>query len=99
MTDAYVIEIGEEAIGLVVREAESAQRRNYFRFYASVKGFQSLEGKSFTSPESAKRSAVVVAKQRQRHAPIFDLSKTPPDHALNLPHLTQVNPIDLTAAC
>ena len=62
MSDAYVIEVDEEAIGLVVRD-ETARNRRSFRFYSSVKRFQSLEGKSFPSPKSAKRSVLAIAEQ------------------------------------
>lgn len=63
MTDAYVIEIGEEAIGLIVRDEEAPRQKNGFRFHASVKGFQSLEDKIFPNPESAKRAAILVVEQ------------------------------------
>lgn len=62
MAEAYVIEVDEEAIGLVVRD-ETARNHLSFHFYSSAKRFQSLEGKSFPSPKSAKRSALAIAEQ------------------------------------
>lgn len=99
MTDAYVIEIGEEAIGLVVRETEITHRSRSYRFYASKKGFQTLEGKMFPNPESARRSAIVVSEQRLQASPVIS-SLRPPRSNQNSPlHFSQVEPIDLPAAC
>lgn len=57
MAHAYIIEVGEEAAGIVVREAcEPGQRRGY-RFYASRRKFLALEGRVFSNPEQARKSA------------------------------------------
>ncbi len=64
MVDAYVIEIGDEAIGLVVREEQNTRQKLAFRFYASSKNFHHLDGRAFPSPENAKRSAVEMSKRR-----------------------------------
>lgn len=98
MTDAYVIEIGEEAIGLVVREASGSRACKGYRFYASTKGYQSLEGKIFSNPESARRSAKVLAERKPKSAPAL----IDPVDNINQTHQTQfsqIKPIDLPAAC
>lgn len=64
MADAYVIEIGDEAIGLVVREEQNTRQKGAFRFYASSKNFHHLDGRSFPSPQNAKRHVMEVSKRR-----------------------------------
>jgi hypothetical protein len=99
MTNAYVIEIGEEAIGLVVREVEPNFRGRNYRFYASVKAFQSLEGKMFPNPESARRSAIIVSEQRSQSSHILSPNSLNRSNQSKSLHFTQVAPIDLPAAC
>jgi hypothetical protein len=99
MTDAYVIEIDEDAIGLVVREASESRAGKGYRFYASVKHYQSLEGKLFPNPESARRSAKVLFAERLKSVPVLT---DPVDNLINQPHqmrFSQIKPIDLPAAC
>jgi hypothetical protein len=99
MTDAYVIEIGEEAIGLVVRETENVHRSRSYRFYASKKGFHILEGKMFPNPESARRSAIYVSEQKLQASPVI-APLSPPSKFQNAPvDYRQVEPINLAAAC
>lgn len=40
MNDAYVIEIGEEAVGLVVREEASTGHKRVFKFLLVFKRFR-----------------------------------------------------------
>lgn len=99
MTNAYVIEIDEEAVGLVVREPENCRRGQGYRFYASAKGFQALEGKIFSNPQSAWRSARIVSGQRAHPSPA---SIVPSDNFSDRHHSAQfahINTIDLPAAC
>lgn len=99
MTDAYVIEIGEDAIGLVVREARETRAGKGYRFYASVKHYRSLEGKIFPNPESARRSAKVLSSQKLDSAHVLS---DPVSHLVNQLQQTQFSqnePIDLPAAC
>ena len=99
MTDAYVIEIGEDAIGLVVREARETRAGKGYRFYASVKHYRSLEGKIFPNPESAIRSAKVLSSQKLDSAHVLS---DPVSHLVNQLQQTQFSqnePIDLPAAC
>ena len=99
MTDAYVIEIGEDSIGLVVREARETRAGKGYRFYASVKHYQSLDGKIFPNPESARRSAEVLSSQKLKSAPVLI---DPVMYLVNQPQQTQfsqIEPIDPPAAC
>lgn len=99
MTDAYVIEIGEDAVGLVVRESRGARREKFYRFYASVKGYQSLEGKIFSNPESARRSAeLVLAQSLQSSRTLTDPNGRIVDEHSQI-QFGQILPIDLPAAC
>ena len=51
MSDAYIIEIGSQAAGIVVRTAEG------YRFFAATHRFNSLEGQLFRNPRQAERAA------------------------------------------
>jgi hypothetical protein len=62
MSDAYVIEIGEEAIGIVARES------NGFRFYAAKGLFRPLEGRVFESARKA-HSAALDLRRRSASTP------------------------------
>ena len=55
MSNAYVIEINDEAIGLVVREDNEYNDRYSYRFYASSSQFLSLDGQIFNNPEKARK--------------------------------------------
>ena len=50
MFHAYIVEVGEEAVGVVARET------NGYRFYAAKQSFRSLEGRS-SSPAPKTREA------------------------------------------
>jgi hypothetical protein len=52
MFDAYIIELREEAVGLVARDAD-----NGYRFYAAKHSFRVLEGQLFESAENARDAA------------------------------------------
>jgi len=52
MTDAIVIEVEGEAVGLVLKE------RDGFRFLASHRDHEPLEGRLFRSPFAAERAAI-----------------------------------------
>lgn len=62
MSDAYVIEIGEEAVGIVAREPQG------FRFYAAKGLFRPLEGRVFDSAKKA-HSAALDLRRRSTQAP------------------------------
>jgi len=52
MSDAYVIEVEGEAVGVVVKE------RQGFRFVASNRDHLPLEGRLFPTPTAAERAAI-----------------------------------------
>lgn len=99
MIDAYVIEIAEEAIGLVVRAESGARRKKGFRFYTSVKDYQSLDGEIFPNPESAQRAAMIMTERRLNHKMSLTLAKAEPQFTQIPAQLNQINPIDLAATC
>lgn len=51
MTDAYVIEINDEAAGIIVRTGRD------YSFYASNPLYAELEGVTFSSPSKAEHAA------------------------------------------
>jgi hypothetical protein len=52
MSDAYVIELQGNAVGIIVRQSTTA-----FRFMAALHGFNSLEGREFAGPFQAEKAA------------------------------------------
>ena len=50
-SDRYVIEIGSEQAGIVVRDPDG------YRFFAASQRFQSLEGRLFRNAREAERAA------------------------------------------
>jgi hypothetical protein len=57
MSDAFVIEVEGDAVGLVVKEREG------FRFVASNRDHLPLEGRLFRSPNAAERAVVEARRQ------------------------------------
>jgi hypothetical protein len=51
MSDAYIIEVGSQAAGIVVRTTDG------YRFFAAAHRFNSLEGQLFRNPRQAERAA------------------------------------------
>jgi hypothetical protein len=99
MTDAYVIEVDEDAVGLVVRESGGASRRQGYRFYASLKGYQSLEGRLFSNPESARRSAKAVSRRRRQSSSLLaDQDADIAGYCSRAP-FAGIAPIDLATTC
>ncbi|MGB3809097.1 MAG: hypothetical protein WA943_03310 [Parvibaculum sp.] len=62
MTDAFVIEVNNEAAGIIVRTGED------YRFYASSPRYSALEGSSFPSAAKATLAARELGKKRYRAA-------------------------------
>jgi hypothetical protein len=58
---AFIIETGDIAAGVVVREAKS------YRFFAAHGDFRALEGARFTTPAAAQKAADLVYASK-RHA-------------------------------
>jgi hypothetical protein len=59
MSDAYVIEIDDVAVGVVVRQGEADGGRRYC-FYAANAPFRSIDGKAFPTPDKARKAAVAL---------------------------------------
>jgi hypothetical protein len=62
MFHAYIIEVGGEAAGILAREGER------FRFHATARAYEPLEGRIFADPWAAQRAARLALKDDQRGA-------------------------------
>jgi hypothetical protein len=58
MSDTYIIEVGSQPAGIVVRDPRG------FRFFAASHGFNRLEGQVFRSAREAERAALRLANGR-----------------------------------
>ena len=54
MSDAYVIELQGNAVGIIVR---GSHEEPAYRFMAALHGFNSLEGVEFSGPFQAEKAA------------------------------------------
>ena len=57
---AYVIEVDDEDVGIVVRDDDAS-----FRFYAATRAFHALDQRRFPNPQAAQRAAYAVAHPRR----------------------------------
>jgi hypothetical protein len=55
MSDTYIIEVGSQAAGIVVRDAKG------YRFFAATRRFNPLEGRLFRNARDAERAARLLA--------------------------------------
>jgi hypothetical protein len=55
MSDSYIIEVGSQPAGIVVRNPEG------YRFFAASHRFNRLEGQTFRNPREAERAAIRLA--------------------------------------
>jgi len=55
MSDTYIIEIGSQAAGIVVRDPAG------YRFFAASRRFSRLEGRLFRNAREAERAAIRLA--------------------------------------
>jgi hypothetical protein len=55
MSNSYIIEVGSQAAGIVVRDARG------YRFFAANRRFNSLEGRLFRNVREAERAARLLA--------------------------------------
>lgn len=62
MFNAYVIEAGNEAAGIVIREGHR------FRFHSSSRRYWDLEGRYFRKPHDAQRAALDLIALRPARA-------------------------------
>ena len=61
-SQAYIIEIGSDAVGIIVREAGNSA----FHFHAALNEFQFLDGKMFATPQAAQAAADAHGAKRAR---------------------------------
>lgn len=61
-SQAYIIEIGSDAVGIVVREAGES----VFHFHSALSSFRSLDGKKFPTPQAAHKAALAHGTRRSR---------------------------------
>ena len=61
-SQAYIIEIGSDAVGIVVREAGEAS----FQFHSALSAYRSLDGKKFATAQAAHRAALDHGARRTR---------------------------------
>jgi hypothetical protein len=61
MSEAYSIEVAEEQIGIVMRQAGET----LFRFHSAIRAYQALDGQCFAQPEAAERAARRHARARR----------------------------------
>lgn len=53
-SQAYIIEIGSDAVGIVVREAGESS----FQFHSALSAYRALDGKKFATAQAAHRAAL-----------------------------------------
>lgn len=70
MPQSYIIEIGEDAVGLISRECPSRP----FSFFASDARLSALDGARFATPNAAETAARVHLKRRPLRNASFSLS-------------------------
>lgn len=57
MSDTYIIEVGSQAAGIVVRNSDGKG----YRFFAATHRFNPLEGQVFRNAREAERAAIRLA--------------------------------------
>lgn len=62
MSTSYVIEVGDDQAGLVVREEGERE----FRFHAALDLYNDLEGRLFANAFQAERAAIAHARSRRQ---------------------------------
>ncbi len=60
MSDAYVIELQGNAVGIIVRKHKNEQN---YRFLSALHSFNSLEGQEFQGPVQAEMAARKILKK------------------------------------
>lgn len=72
-SQAYVIEVADQQVGIVVRE----KGERVFQFHSAVSAVHELDGRPFATPQAAERAAVThLALRRNQKLP--NLSKKVP---------------------
>lgn len=60
MRNSYIIEIGEDAVGVVVKE------QDLYHFVAATRDVWMLDGNSYKSPADARLAAIAVMNARRQ---------------------------------
>ena len=63
-SQAYIIEIGSDAVGIVVREAGESS----FQFHTALSAYRALDGKKFATAQAAHRAALDHGRRSRRSA-------------------------------
>ncbi len=66
MSDAYVIELDGNAVGIIVRKHRNQRK---YRFLSALHSFNSLEGLEFPGPLQAENAARKLLKARPNALP------------------------------
>jgi len=62
MSKSYVIEVGDDQAGVIIREEGESQ----YRFHAALERYSALEGRHFANALLAERAAIAHAASRRR---------------------------------
>jgi hypothetical protein len=62
MSKSYVIEVGDDQAGLIIRE----EGEHEYLFHAALKEYSALEGRRFANPLLAERAAIAHSVSRRR---------------------------------
>jgi hypothetical protein len=62
MSKSYVIEVGDDQAGVIIREEGERE----YRFHAAWERYSALEGRRFANPLLAERAAIAHAVSRRR---------------------------------
>lgn len=68
MSDVYVIEIADQAVGLVARDEDGRR----YRFHAAVPRAFGLDGYTFETPDDARNAVYKALKRKPDEAQSFD---------------------------
>jgi hypothetical protein len=75
MSKSYVIEVGDDQAGIIIREDGERE----YRFHAALQSFHALEGRRFANPFLAERAAIAhaVSRRRRRQSTFAAEARTP----------------------
>ena len=62
MSKSYVIEVGDDQAGLIIREEGERE----YLFHAALNEYSALEGRRFANPLLAERAAIAHSASRRR---------------------------------
>lgn len=66
MSKSYVIEVGDDQAGVIIREDGETE----YRFHAALQSYNALDGRRFANALLAERAAIAhaVSRRRRRHS-------------------------------